>query len=360
MNPTSDPTYTTSDPPADQRQGRQVVAPLIRAAALVDFPGLVRELGSDPGPLLSGVGMASADLQDPERLIPAVAVDQLLTDGASATDCPHFGLLLARRHDLSTYLGTLGRAMWAAGDLGTALTRFTSHIDSHAQGSRWTLDVDGELARLRNDVAGASSIQASAHNLGLLARLLRSVTASRAVPSLVYFRRQEPATASQFRVLFGCPVVFDQEVNALILHAADLQLSIPTADPQLSGILLRHHDLFRTNPEQDLLTEVTSLIERNLLAGVTSVDAVARFLPFSRSTLQQRLADQGTSHQQLLDQVRDRWAKDRLRLSSIAIAELAHTLGFANADTFSAAFKRRNGMAPSLWRRQLGPDRAWR
>lgn len=334
-----------------------MVSQQIRAAVLAELPDLLRSLGGDPTRLLATVGLTADDLADPDSTIPALAARRCFTLGAEATGHDHFGALVAQRHDLHTYLGTLGRVVWAAPDLGTALARFTERITSHVEGSRWTLHVDNEVVYLCNETEGGGpTIHAAGHNLTLLHRLMRAITANRWHPSLVFFACSEPSDPAFFRQTFDCPVLYDQPINALVFHSTDLRLNVPTADDQLSEILLRHEDIAPNSSQTShtaasgLVQDVERLIEKNLLAGITSIDAVAKFLPYSRSTLQQRLTNLGTSHQKILDHIRDRRARHQLTNSNTTITEIARTLSYSSADTFAVAFKRRHGTSPKNWR----------
>jgi AraC-like DNA-binding protein len=43
-------------------------------------------------------------------------------------------------------------------------------------------------------------------------------------------------------------------------------------------------------------------------------------------------------------------AKDLLRSSELGVAAKAHRVGYDSEETFSRAFKRETGLAPSSWR----------
>lgn len=329
------------------------VIPTSRAAASADIPDLVTELGGDADRLLSQVGLTRHDLADPEVQIPVAALGRLLSEAADATGCNHFGALLGARRDLRTYFGSLGRLVWAAPDLGTATREFVGHIAVHVGGSRWALDVDGELGRLRNFFdAGLPDEHAIAHNLVLLTRLLRALSANRWSPHLIHFSCRQPSSTQLMRRIFSCPLIFNSNFNGIVFHSSDLDTPLPTADEQLSGILHRHGEFASNEKPVDLEDEVEKLIEKNLIAGACSIDSLVRFLPYSRSTLQQKLADRGTTYQQILDRVRARRAKHYLLSSDVSIAELSDLLGYKNPEVLSRAFKLWLGESPSTWRRR--------
>ena len=77
------------------------MAELVRVAALTGYFPVMRELGTNPRPLLRKVGLSPELLRDPEQLIPARAVFRLLELSAAATGCLTLGLRMAERRALA-------------------------------------------------------------------------------------------------------------------------------------------------------------------------------------------------------------------------------------------------------------------
>ena len=82
--------------------------------------------------------------------------------------------------------------------------------------------------------------------------------------------------------------------------------------------------------------------------------ATAEALYMAPSTLQRRLAADGTSFQALKDELRRDLAIVRLNTSTVPLAALAYELGFADSAAFQRAFKSWTGSAPGAYRRR-GP-----
>jgi AraC-like DNA-binding protein len=81
---------------------------------------------------------------------------------------------------------------------------------------------------------------------------------------------------------------------------------------------------------------------------------VARQLAMSGRTLQRRLAAEGVSYQQLLDDTRKEAAGRLLIESTLAIAEVAYLVGYSEPAPFHRAFRRWYGVTPEAFRnRQL-------
>ena len=75
-------------------------------------------------------------------------------------------------------------------------------------------------------------------------------------------------------------------------------------------------------------------------------------LGLSERTLARRLEAQGYTFNSMLDEVRRELALAAVRESGLSLAEIALSLGFAEASTFYRAFHRWTGMPPARWRKQ--------
>ena len=87
--------------------------------------------------------------------------------------------------------------------------------------------------------------------------------------------------------------------------------------------------------------------------GFPSLAVVARMVQLAPRTLHRRLVEEGTSFRLLLEEVRHRRACEHLRAGGLSIEELAYALGYADPANFRRAFKRWEGVAPSLYRDRL-------
>jgi AraC-like DNA-binding protein len=88
-----------------------------------------------------------------------------------------------------------------------------------------------------------------------------------------------------------------------------------------------------------------------LQSGDPSMEVIARKMAMSVATLRRRLEDEGTSHRQLLDEVRCGLAKRYLLEGNLAISEVAFLLGFAHVTAFYKAFRRwMDGATPAQYR----------
>jgi AraC-like DNA-binding protein len=85
-------------------------------------------------------------------------------------------------------------------------------------------------------------------------------------------------------------------------------------------------------------------------AGRTGAEDVALALGISRSTLQRRLRDEGTSYQAVLDATRRDMAIRYLTKTTLRADEIASALAYRDANSFSRSFRRWTGLSPLAFR----------
>ena len=153
---------------------------------------------------------------------------------------------------------------------------------------------------------------------------------------------------------FGCPVDFGQDVTAVLVDSADLDLELAGSNPEIA---LQNDKLAFNVLEKmsklDLPAQVYSRLIDFLPSGDCSRERVARSLAMSESAFQKKLKGAGTSYQELLDNTRAELAKLHLADPDISIDEVAYLLGFSDCSNFTRAFKRWLGQSPRDYRNSL-------
>jgi AraC-like DNA-binding protein len=81
-------------------------------------------------------------------------------------------------------------------------------------------------------------------------------------------------------------------------------------------------------------------------------ESVARALNLSLRTLHRRLLEEGTSLQQVKNEVRRDQATERLLRTSRSIKQIARDVGFRNEKSFMRAFRQWVGESPAQYRRK--------
>ncbi|MNE97843.1 HTH-type transcriptional regulator VirS [compost metagenome] len=79
---------------------------------------------------------------------------------------------------------------------------------------------------------------------------------------------------------------------------------------------------------------------------------IAGQLGFSSRTLQRRLHEQALEFNALVEEIRSTMALEYVQNSSRSITDIASRLGYAEASSFTRAFRRWTGVTPRAYRQQ--------
>ena len=108
----------------------------------------------------------------------------------------------------------------------------------------------------------------------------------------------------------------------------------------------------RARQEASVVDIAREVILRVLSAGHPPIETVAETVNTSVRTLQRRLAASGRSYKKLVDEVRLEGARQALAASDAPLKAIAFDLGFAEQASFTRAFRRWTGQAPSEYRKR--------
>lgn len=89
-----------------------------------------------------------------------------------------------------------------------------------------------------------------------------------------------------------------------------------------------------------------------MLSGRTGAEDVAAAIGISRSTLQRRLREDGTSYQAVLDATRRDMAIRYLTKTTLGNEEIASILAYRDANSFSRSFRRWTGQSPLAFQQE--------
>jgi AraC-like DNA-binding protein len=101
-----------------------------------------------------------------------------------------------------------------------------------------------------------------------------------------------------------------------------------------------------------LRAAVENEVEKLLPSGKAKKEAVAKVLALSKRTLSRRLADEGTTYEEVVDQSRRTLALQYIKDPRMSISQIAWLLGYEGASSFNHAFKRWTGRSPFVARNE--------
>jgi len=306
--------------------------------------------GVDGAALAAAAGFDVHAAGSPEDRLPLTATASLWRLAIEATQDPCFGLFVSRFVTYTTFHALSG-AVLASGTVEEAMLRLVRYSRFVTDAGVYRLEEESDRYRVVLDVGPRPSRppdEAIDAFMSLQLRVVRALHDRRDVnPLAVSLTRPEPSPSDAFRRFFRAPVAFGARANALELARADVERSLPGASADLTRrfdeVLARYVARF---DQQTIASRVRAAVVERLPGGEPTQDAVARALGTSARTLQRRLAEDGTSYNDILNETRRELAQAYLG-EGWSVTEVAFTLGFGDASSFSRAFRRWTGEAPS-------------
>jgi AraC-like DNA-binding protein len=326
---------------------------------------VAKERGVATPDVLAGTWIAPADLTDPNAVVTAwdeVALVRRLL--GRLPDDVGVGIDVGRRFTL-THLGLFGFAVMSCSTLRELLTigmRYFAlsmfHIDIRlfegADRCMLELNVDHLPADVRRffverDVA---SILATTTGFVLPAvmKYADQVSADVAI--------DEDVLRPLLELIPVENVAFGRAHNRLHFPRAMLDEPLPQADPHTLEMCIAQCDVLMQRSEQR--RGITAVVRTKLFrdSGVfPTLPEVAAELDMHPRTLRRQLAAEGTSFRALVNETRSALAVDLLCNVGLTVEQVSKRLGYTDPSTFSHAFKRWYGTAPSTYADQAEQTR---
>ncbi len=310
--------------------------------------------GCNAAELFALAGLDFAALDDPEARFAARAEGMLWRLAVQATGDPCFGLEVAR-HTSPTTFHALGFSLAASASLREAFERVVRYyrLVSDAATIRFEERPDAYRVSVRIEAVAEPAVEAIDAVLAVAVRLCRSLTDRKFSPLRVEMQRGSPPDPGPFLRCFRAPVAFECGEDALLLPKALCDARIQGANPELARAndLIAAQALARWESARVADRVRTALMDR-LPHGPQSQADVARALGMSTRGLQRRLAAESTTYGAVVDDTRRDLAVAYLREGRCSVTDVGYLLGFAGAASFTRAFRRWTGEAPSAYLRR--------
>lgn len=179
-------------------------------------------------------------------------------------------------------------------------------------------------------------------------------------PLAVRFEHEAPADRSllkHYQHIFRCPVYFGQPMSALLCSAQMFEYPLRQPDVNLRDTLEHHAQasLAALKEKYSLSDQVRSLLRAMLADGSPRKEFVAEQMGMNVRTLHRKLADESSSYQQILDDLRAELARKYLGQAHLSVEEIARKLGFTESRSFIRYFKGYTGLTPGEYRQS--PER---
>jgi AraC-like DNA-binding protein len=335
-----------------------------------DFPrstvsvALMAEFGCDRGLVTADVlkdsGLSEADLRDPDRMIVGRQELTVVTNLVDLLGDPaDLGIRVGGNYHVGS-LGIFGFACLTSSTLGDAV-RFAARFYELSYGFCLpSVTVDGPLAALRlglPDLAGPVADFLVRRDLAAIARVMTGLLGSPVPFTAIEFAAPAPPSGdAAAQEMFGVTPRYEATINSATFPAAMLGDRLPQASEITMATCEQqcHELLERRRARTGIARQV-----RDRLASIDgephTIGAVARHLAMSERTLRRRLAEESTTFRDLADEVHRVLAEELLATGALTVEDVALRLGYAEATSFIAAFKRWTGTTPARYQRSAAP-----
>jgi AraC-like DNA-binding protein len=333
-----------------------IVVPMTGAAAIGPLPSLITEQAGERAVdrAFRSAGLTLSAIDNPRTPIPLRGLAQLWESGARFGGDRCFGYAGGLDMTHTTYGLWLAFCV-SAPTLSAALARMPVSIGFHQVGTRFSVDQEGGVAVLRYHPAWPGQFpHHSDHVVGSAVRLVRNYLGTDWRPRWVEVDYQRDADWRRLEEAIGAEIRFGAGRTGVAVSRADLSRVRPTAIERiltLDDVAVEAAVIPRPEP----LRSVLNVVGYRLLEGETDIDGAAALCGVGVQSLQRRLRQAGLSYREVLACARRRRAEALLRDTTIPIAEIAYALGYQDHASFTHAFNRWTGRAPSAFRASPGP-----
>lgn len=339
---------------------KDIICAIVWAASSI-IRGIVQgaeRQGVEPGLLLGRCGISEAELASPAARIPYDRAQAVWENALALSRDPFLGLHIGSGITADT-MGLVGNLMQNAQTVGQAFDDL-KHLsglvtdmmvyDSFVQAPYFVAETRPASPWLLQHPATA--YQAGDQSVAGIINVVRLFAGKSIDPHHAELMRPADENAGFYTLKLRCPVRFSSEANR-VYWPQDI------ASRPVSGVNPELYTIIRGHIEKQLLagrkSEASEQVRRQLLLHYSdtlpAIPLVAMELGMSARTLQRKLAQENTTYQQLLGEVKMNLARQLLRTSDRSIAEIAYSLGYAEAASFRLAFRKYAGMKPLEFRR---------
>ena len=223
----------------------------------------------------------------------------------------------------------------------------------YSVGARWELEHDAASTRLYwypwpGDVRDVAYRAAMDYAVADMANAIRRLGAEQPSPTAVHLAHAAPVDVQPFAAHYGVAPSYGRALYELVYPTTLPAMKIATFNSRLRDYFdAQCKELVeRMGATSTIVAQLRRLFIAAMDGGDTGVEVVAKHLGLSSRSLQRKLADEGTTYNDVLVDVRVEFAKRYLARGSVSASEVAYLIGFTEPPAFFKAFKRWTGMTP--------------
>lgn len=310
--------------------------------------------GVDARRVLRLAGLTEAVSNDPLQRLSSSQVTVLFRACVEITHDPYFGLTVGRFIHASN-IHAVGYALMASRSLLDFCLRLERYFAIISQSAAVRVERDAREVALRFRRLTNLCGETEDAFLSFVLRFMRLLYRQDFSPLRVELHHACPKEGPQpYAQVFGVTPTFGHDEAALVFAAEMMDDPLSGACAELAQYNDKISGEYLVKLERANLTaRVRAEIVKTLSAGDCTRRKVAQAVGMSEAALQLKLAQRGTSFQDLLSETRHELALGYLAQRGLSVTEITFLLGFADTSNFTRAFKRWTGASPTLYRAKL-------
>ncbi len=315
----------------------------------------LRAYGCDPAPLFQEAGLDTSRLSDPMHRYPVTNMTALWELSVNATGDRYFALAVAKEINPTTFFAVGLSALTSSNskqaiDILLEYSQLISDsiVFDFRKGKNWELIVNIKPGHecfhpICFEAIWAAMIYFSRHYLQWDLH-----------PEKITFKHKAPADIKPFEDFFVCKVEFECDECALITPADKFNQILSTANPTLfmgNEVILRDYN--ERYQQQHFSHKIRDVLIKEMENPFPKQRDIALLLGISESKLQKKLFNEGVRYKDIVDEVREKLARQWLTEKHKNISQIAWGLGFSEVSSFTRAFKRWTGKTPSTFSQNI-------
>jgi AraC-like DNA-binding protein len=292
-----------------------------------------------------------------DQWVSSTELDALYCTAIEVSDKPELGLLLAASPVISQY-NTHYLITALAPTFGHALKNLLTFSQLTQTGCELSvLHDDPSRLTLRfepNHCSDAGKICRTDFLICGMLQLMRLADFNWQTIKNIRLRFSPPSHAEIYYRYFGMKPTFDAPHNEIIAKPEILSYAMPMAQSGIynDAISRAHISLAQIKQQRGLIDDIESAVMKQL-AVRPSLQELASQMRVTDRTLRRRLAELGTSYQEIVTRCQKAKASHLLASGEHTIQQVASEVGFQSVTAFYRAFYKWTGRAPGAWAHNL-------
>jgi AraC-like DNA-binding protein len=319
--------------------------------------GAVERAGCERNTFLTAAAIAPCVLDDRNARLTLAEYERAEHVALELSGDAALGLHMAE-HVSSAAFDVLGHLSVHASTLRHAIQALTRYSGIVSDGVQPLLCEDGDVASLQVLGGNTNTTAGPREELAMhgLLRLIRLYAGPHVQPHAIYFACDAPIDSqhrAEYDRIFGRTLRFGHHVTSIEIEREWLDRSHVLENVELWSALqtLAERTLGRLARQTSTTARTTQHLAACGPACMPTMEQTAQHLGMSARSLRRRLAADGVTYKQLLEDAALAAAKRLLEEPRRTIQEVSYLLGFSTPISFHRAFKRWTGLTPTAYKR---------